>query len=187
MDTYIGLGIVIKNNDAIEKELESFLDFMEIHVSEMDVNYPHDGDYEDWRTEKIFGDYTGLVDTLAYKGSTARFDLKIGDYTYPTVMVFSNESEDLVIHLSLEDSFQVKRSIEELEILTNALSMFISSIEDHISYDYIFCDNEAQYLYKKERMLELGFNPYAILKLFERRVVYAQWYVDGLTERKIVS
>lgn len=184
MDTFIGLGIVVKNNDNLEKELEGFFDFLEIHVSEIDVSFPHEGNYSDWQTKKVFGDFTELVDDLAFKGSQAEFSLKIGDYTYKTVLTLSNEQEDLVIHLALEDSFTIKRSIEQLELLTQSLSTFISNLDNHMTYDYIFCDNEAEYLYKKERMIELGYNPYAILKLFDRHVVYASWYVDGQTTRE---
>lgn len=187
MDTFIGLGIVVKNNDNLEKELEGFFDFLEIYVSEMEVNYPHEGDYSDWRTKRIFGDFTDIVDDLAYKGSHASFSLRVGDVIYTTHLTLSNQDEDLVIHLALEDSFEVKRTYEDLEILTQALTAYINNLENHMTYDYIFCDNEAEYLYKKERMIELGFNPYAILKLYDRSVVYANWYVDGQTARDMNS
>ncbi len=183
MDTFIGLGIVVKNNDNLENELESFFDFLEIHVSEMDVSYPKDGDYNDWQSKKVFGDYSDLVDELAFKGSQAEFQLRVGDTSYRTLLTLSNQDEDLVVHLALEDVFGIKRSIEELELLTQSLSSFISNIENHMTYDYIFCDNEAEYLYKKERMFELGYNPYAILKFYDRSVAYAAWYVDGQTAR----
>lgn len=183
MDTFIGLGIVVKNNDNLENELEGFFDFVEIHVSEMDISFPHEGNYDDWQTKKIYGDFTEIVDELAYKGSHAEFNLRVGDYTYKTQLTLSNQEEDLVIHLALEDSFSIKRTLEQLEILTQSLATFISNLDNHMTYDYIFCDNEAEYLYKKERMIELGYNPYAILKLFDRNVAYAAWYVDGQTAK----
>lgn len=185
MDTFIGLGIVIKNHDDIEKDLESFFDFLEVHVPAMKLFYPHEGNYEDWRERMANGDHEDTLEDLANRGAYARFEMTFGDYRFDTNLTLNNEGEDFVIHLMMEDSFATTRSIAELEMLTQAISAWIASLENHVVYDYVFCDNEAQYLYKKARMMELGYNPYAILKLFDRQLVYASWYVDGQTERKL--
>lgn len=183
MDTFIGLGIVIKNNETAEKEIEGFLSLLETHTSELELTYPDEGDYEDWKSMRLVNDYVDNIDDFAMKDACASYVLRISNVPFETKMTITNFGEDVVIQLKLEDSFSTKRSIHELETLTQGIATFIEGFENYFSYDYIFCDNEAEYLYTKERMMELGFNPYAILKLYDRRVVFSSWYLDGQTEK----
>lgn len=184
MDTYIGLGIVLKNDLNITKELEDFFDFLEIYVHQVQVSFPDEGDYEDWQEKTLSDNYVELIDLLAFRGAYARFDLDFNQEHFDTRLTLSNEGEDLVIHFAMHHPFK-KRELQDLELLTQGIASFIDSIDKHVVHDYIFSDNEAEYLYKKERMLELGYNPYAILKLHDRMLVQAAWYLDGFTERNI--
>mgnify|MGYP001183566662 FL=1 len=184
MDTFIGLGIVLKNDINITKELENFFDFLEIYVHQIHVNFPEEGDYEDWEEKILVDNYVQLIDLLAFRGAYASFDLEFNHEHFATRLSLSNEGDDLVVHLALHHPFE-KRDIQSLELLTQGIASFIDTIDTYVVHDYIFCDNEAEYLYKKERMLELGYNPYAILKLHDRMLVQAAWYLDGFTERDL--
>ena len=95
-----------------------------------------------------------------------------------------NEEDEWLIKLEIDDQdVYQSRSLEDLERVTKIFSTFIETIDRVVNHNYIFCDTEAEYVYKTERVMELGMVPYALLKLKERKLMKALWYLDGQTER----
>ena len=125
--------------------------------------HPEDGDYEDWTEESVQStDLYSLIDKLAYRGAYANFKIKLND----------NWIE-----------FKQETLPEDIKKTDEILKSVIRQIDASLEYVYMYADHEAQYLYTKERLLELGFNPYSLLKFFERDLVEAPWYPDGQTLR----
>lgn len=184
MDTYIGLGVVLKNDESLANELENIMDLLENHAQEIVVTYPKDGDLNDWQHEAIEGRLYDVIDYLTYRTSYADMMLDLGGRVVEARLSLTNESDVAVMKLEITDKGMFKdRTLEDLEAVTSILTDFIEAIDRSVTYSYIFCDNEAEFLYTKERLLEVGYNPYAILKMHDRTTAYAAWYVDGFTER----
>lgn len=180
MNTHIQFGIVIKVSESTILELEHILDVVEIYHKEVKINHPKDGDYEDWVEEVVDGDLYSMIDKLSYRTSYADIIFDINGTQFDTQMKTTHEGDDIIVTFDVFTS-NLDVSVETLNALfTKVFEVFDRNVE---TYDYMYCDNEAEYLYNKERIIELGFIPYSMLKLSERDLVFAAWHVDGFTLR----
>ncbi|WP_159648821.1 Imm64 family immunity protein [Erysipelothrix aquatica] len=184
MDTFIGLGIVIENDDNLMIEVENTLDLLNEYADNIMLTYPHDGDTNDWRTDSFEGKLNAMIEGLSYRTAYADMELIMGNEVYEARLSMANEGTVTVLKFEINDRDVFRdRTFEDLERVTKIFTEFIRTIDRNVHHSYIFCDNEADFLYKKERLIEVGYNPYAIIKMGDRDVAYAAWYLDGFTER----
>ncbi|WZU02354.1 Imm64 family immunity protein [Erysipelothrix sp. D19-032] len=98
----------------------------------------------------------------------------MGNEVYEARLSMSNEGTVTVLKFEISDRDVFHdRTFEDLERVTKIFTEFIRTIDRNVHHSYIFCDNEADFLYKKERLIEVGYNPYAIIKMGDRDVAYA--------------
>lgn len=186
MESYIGLGIVLEPSENTVAQIEKIIDLIEVYSTSFTVTHPKEGDYDDWVEEPVQStdDMNLIVEKLAYKTSYADINLEMGDYNLETRLQLSNEEKDFLVHFEIDQTSLIREnSRESLEKATSLIKSLIQSIDEAVEYSYIFCDQEAQYLYTKSRLIEIAHNPYAILKMHEREIVQAPWYLDGFTLR----
>lgn len=185
MSSFIGLGIVLKNNDDVLKEIENALIFLEDYSDNVFVTFPKDGDYEDWKTEDV-DSFSELLEKLSYRTSYADMEIQLGNDVFETRLSLTNEEDEWLLKLEIDDQdVYQSRNFEDLERVTNVFTTFIESLDRVVNHAYIFCDTEAEYVYKASRILELPMIPYALLKMKDRKIMNALWYLDGQTERTV--
>lgn len=180
MNTHIQFGIVLKISEDTIQELEHILDVVEIYAKEVKITHPKEGDYEDWIEEVVDGSLYSMIDKLSYRTAYADIIFNIDGTELDIQMKTTHEGDHIVVTFDVFTS-KLELTVPELHAMfTNLFEVFDRNME---TYDYMYCDSEAEYLYSKERIMELGFVPYAMLKLFERETTYAAWHVDGFTLR----
>lgn len=184
MNTHIQLGIVIKISEYTIQELEHILDVVEIYHQSVLVNHPDEGDYSDWKEEIVEGDLYSMIDKLSYRGAYANIKFNINGDIFNATMKTTHEGDDIIVSFDV-DMETLPFGIEGLDpLFRKVFEVFDRNVE---TYEYIYCDHEAEYLYSKERILELGFVPYSMLKLEGRETVFAAWHVDGFSLRDEAS
>lgn len=184
MNTIIGLGIVLEASDKTIGQIENILDLVDSYKTKMEITHPKDGDYHDWITETVDGNIYTTIEKLAYRTSYADIEFKIGNKDVETRMSITNETDALVVRFDIvEEHLLPEKSVEHLEATTQLMTQIFEIIDRNVEYEYLFCDSEAEYLYSKERLLEVGHQPYALFKMNDRNTVYAEWYLDGFTLR----
>ena len=180
MNTHIQMGIVLKISEEVIQELEHILDVVEIYHKSVKINHPKDGDYNDWIEEVVDENLYSMIDKLSFRTAYADILFNINGIEFDTQMKTTLEGDDIVVTFDVFTS-KLNIPVTQLDsIFTKIFEVFDRNVDN---YEYMYCDNEAEYLYTKARIQELGFIPYSILKLSERETVFAQWYVDGFTLR----
>lgn len=180
MNTHIQLGIVLRLGEYVIQELEHILDVVEIFHKSVTISHPKDGDYTDWIEEVVEGDLYSMIDKLSYRNAYADIIFDINGTTFDTQMKTTLEGDEMVVSFDVFTS-QLELSVNELDKLFTKIFEVLDRNVEH--YEYMYCDNEAEYLYTKQRIMELGFVPYSMLKYNSRDTVFAQWHVDGFTLR----
>ena len=180
MNTHIQLGIVLKIGEEVIQELEHILDVVEIYHKEVKITHPKDGDYNDWIEEDVDGDLYSMIDKLSFRGAYADITFDINGIVFDTQMKTTLEGDDIVVTFDVFTT-QLDVSVDQLDsIFKEVFNVFDRNIE---KYEYMYCDNEAEYLYTKERIMELEYIPFSMLKFNGRDTVFAEWHVDGFTLR----
>ncbi len=183
MNTYINLGILLKISETTLQEIEHILDLIENYQTDIEITHPEEGDYNDWRTEAVTGENIySMIDKLAYRGAYASISLRIKEQIFKIKLQTKNEDDQILVEIEIDqESLLESLSIQEADTLIRKVMETIAMSTD---YEYMYSDHEAEYLYTKERLVELGFIPYSLLKFSGRAIVSAQWYPDGFTLRE---
>lgn len=184
MNTMIGLGIVLETSDKTIEQIENIMDLVDSYKTKMEITHPKEGDYHDWVTEEVDGNIYNTIEKLAYRTSFADLEFTHDGKTIEARMSITNETDALVVKFDIvEEHLITEKNTESLEAATQLMTQIFDAIDRNVEYEYLFCDNEAEYLYSKNRLIEVGHQPYAIFKMNDRNTVYADWYLDGFTLR----
>lgn len=183
MNTFITLGLVLKISENTLKELEHFLDLIENYQTDIVLHSPTEGNYEDWKTEDILAkDMYSMIDKLAYRNSFAKINMDVNGKHVLFNLQTRNEDDQILVEMEFDQEV-LSNSYQTIEGIDEFLQAFITLFSKSIEYEYIYADHEADYLYTAERILELDYIPYSLLKLPQRNLLKAEWFPDKMTLR----
>lgn len=184
MKTFINLAIVLKISEHTLKEIEHILDLIETYHQDITLMSPIEGDYEDWKEEIILGnDMYSMIDKLAYRNSFAKINMDVNGKHVLLNLQTRNEDDQIVVDFEFDQEV-LEASYENIQAIDDFLQAFIALFSRSINYEYIYADHEADYLYTTERMQELDYIPYALVKFPSRNLLKAAWYPDKMTLRE---
>lgn len=183
MKTFITLSIVLKISENTLKELEHLLDLLETYQQEIIIMHPTEGDYQDWKEESILGhDMYSMIDKLAYRNAFAKIKMNVNNKEVHCNLQTRNEDDQIVVDFEFDQEI-LEKSYETIQGIDTFLQAFMTLFSNSIEYEYMYADHEADYLYTAERMMELDYIPYSLVKYPSRNIVTAEWYPDKMTLR----
>lgn len=187
MKTFITLSIVLKISETTLTELEHLLDLIENYQRKITLMHPSEGDYHDWEEELIPANAMySMIDKLAYRNAFAKIEMDVNGKNVLLNLQTRNEDDQIVVDFEfdqevLETSYG---SIQEIDVFIQAFMVLFSK---SIQYEYMYADHEADYLYTAQRIKELDYTPYSIMKFPSRNMIFAAWYPDKMTLRDDIS
>lgn len=185
MKTFITLSIVLKISENTLKELEHLLDLIETYHQEIVIMHPTEGDYQNWKEESILGkDIYSMIDKLAYRNAFAKIKMNVNDKDVLCNLQTRNEDDQIVVDFEFDQEV-LEKSYGSIEGIDTFLQAFITLFSRSIEYEYMYADHEADYLYTTERIKELDYVPYSLLKFPSRNIIKAEWYPDKMTLRDL--
>lgn len=183
MKTFITLSIVLKISENTLTELEHLLDLIETYQTKITLMHPSEGDYQDWEEESIVGtDMYSMIDKLAYRSAFAKIEMNVNGKQVLANLQTRNEDDQIIVEFEF-DQEALELSYGSIESIDVFLQAFIVLFSKSIEYEYMFADHEADYLYTTDRIKELDYIPYSIVKFPDRNILLAQWYPDKMTLR----
>lgn len=187
MKTFITLSIVLEISENTLTELEHLLDLIETYQQNIVIMHPSEGDYQDWEEEVIAGtDMYSMIDKLAYRNAFAKIEMDVNGKKVLFNLQTRNEDDQIIVDLEFDQEV-LEASYGSIEAIDEFLQAFVVLFSKSIQYEYMFADHEADYLYTTERVKELDYIPYSILKFPSRNILLAPWYPDKMTLRPDIN
>jgi len=191
--TSIGFIYSISNNIYLKNELFKIIDFL-IKNNGHNISYSFCEDEMgvQWVNNKI-------VDMSQIKDFINIFISKYYGKIHLMCNLFNKNNIQIDISYKVlnHNSFGVLLEIPETQLLDNtALTNISNSIVEFIiqvhkisSFDYSFCDNEAEIEYSSDEFELINSPIYSVVVSFynNREVIikFSSWHIDGLTKREI--
>lgn len=183
MNTFITMGIVLKISEQTLNEMEHILDLIENYQKDITLMHPSEGDYNDWEEETILGnDIYSMIDKLAYRNAFAKINMDVNGKHVLLNMQTRNEDDQILVEFEFDQEV-LNASYGAIDKVDEFVQAFIALFARAVDYEYIYADHEADYLYNAERIRELDYIPYSLLKMKERDLAKAEWFPDKMTLR----
>lgn len=185
MGSYISVGLVAGKCEPSEflELCKRAFNMFGANIQRMTLKYPLDSECIRWEEKEVSIKEIDSVLSECYSNNLCElhidyliekrcvsgvlFKLKKGDGYQGALFEIPEENFDIV---------------NEIDILESKIKAIIKNILPY-GFEYVFCDNEADIEYSKEKILSMD-SVYSVLLINnELNFRLAPWKIDGLTER----
>lgn len=193
MGSYISVGIVYCNDNMsnLEKDLKSIIMGIKC-IDEVKLEYPEDNSCMRWKNEYYSNceNVSHWINKLELTFlSKLTLNIHIRDYSLNVILSIGENRETyrgVLFEISEEELFQKCKL--NLQNVTKAVAQHIANWYKFASFDYAFCDSEAEIEYGWEELQEIEDKKYSMLvyKNKDNQIVanLSTWCIDGLSPQK---
>jgi hypothetical protein len=200
MSSYIGIGFVYKGNCCVklEKELRNVVNYLlSLNGVVKSIKFSNDKDGNLWINESqtTLFDRNNFLELLAngyYGELNMTCDLFELYNVFICIRIYKDENHFFGLLFDIEEQVLIpEESIKMMDITTEKIIDFINRIYQFSSYDYAFCDHNADIQYSPEEFTSFEKNIYSVVAIPSRedkriiQITKSNWHIDGLTYREV--
>lgn len=199
MGSYIGIGLVYNiSENRLEKELRSLVNYLICREGSIEsIRFSKDEDGNEWVEERLKNNidieelYLPLVN-----GYFGQLHIVCNILNMQKLNVYLRIDKvdknyfGLLLDIS-EEELIGKSSIENINKVTDRIVRLLKELYEFSSFNYAFCDNEAEIQYSPIEFQSLNEKVYSIAALpttedrKKLKIIKSGWHIDGLTTRMI--